>query len=77
MLGRLLDALFGCRHGRYSFPISARRGCHNEAASLTGIYIVCLDCGREFPYDWEKMEVIKTPSERHPYPHSLATKEAS
>lgn len=76
MLGRLLDAVFGCRHGRYSFPITARRGSlRNEAASLTGTYIVCLNCGREFPYDWKEMKVIKTPSEQRHYP--LATEEAS
>jgi hypothetical protein len=21
-------------------------------------YIVCLDCGKEFPYDWQKMKVV-------------------
>ena len=77
-MSKLLDAVFGCKHGRYSFPISVRYGSHrNEAASLTGTYIVCLNCGREFPYDWEEMKVIKTPSEQRHYLHSLATKEAS
>jgi len=76
MLGRLLDAVFGCKHGRYTFPITAHRGSRNKAASLTGTYIVCLNCGREFPYDWEEMKVIKTPSERRDYLRSLATEEA-
>ncbi len=78
MLGNLLDAVFGCRHGRYGFPITVRRGSRrNAAASLTGTYVVCLACGREFPYDWEEMRVIKAPSEHRHYPRSFSTKEAS
>jgi hypothetical protein len=30
------------------------------AASLTGTYVVCLDCGKEFPYDWKAMRVVRT-----------------
>ena len=26
--------------------------------SLTGTYVACLDCGKEFPYDWQEMKVI-------------------
>jgi hypothetical protein len=22
------------------------------------MYVVCLDCGKEFPYDWREMKVI-------------------
>jgi hypothetical protein len=35
-----------------------------QAAALTGTYVACLDCGREFPYDWQEMKVITSP-ERH------------
>ncbi|HWR16758.1 MAG TPA: hypothetical protein VN577_18170 [Terriglobales bacterium] len=24
----------------------------------TGTYIVCLDCGKEFAYDWKEMRVV-------------------
>lgn len=24
----------------------------------TGTYVVCLDCGKEFAYDWEQMKVL-------------------
>ncbi len=59
MFTNLVDALFGCWHKNYSFPITARRGQRRPAAaSLTGTYVVCLDCGREFPYDWREMKVI-------------------
>jgi len=78
MLGKLLDAVFGCWHSRYSFPITARPGTRrNQAAFLTGTYVVCLDCGKEFPYDWKEMRVISTQSEQRQYLRSLATKEAS
>lgn len=52
--------LFGCSHKRCSFPLTAR-GAHRrtEAASVTGTYVVCLDCGKEFPYDWQAMKIIR------------------
>jgi hypothetical protein len=78
MIGKLFDAVFGCWHGHYSFPISTRSGSRrSQAASLTGTYVVCLDCGRELPYDWQEMRVIGTPSEQRHYVRSLATKEAA
>ncbi len=63
MLATLLDALFGCSHRNYSFPITVRRGERSRAASVTGTYVVCLDCGKEFPYDWKHMRVISQPQE--------------
>ena len=65
MIAKLVDAFFGCRHSRYSFPVTVRRGGRRTAAAaLTGTYVACLDCGREFPYDWQEMKVITSP-ERH------------
>lgn len=66
MIARLYDAVFGCRHSRYSFPVTVRRsGARRpQAAALTGTYVACLDCGKEFPYDWNEMKVITSP-ERH------------
>ena len=76
MLGKLLDAFFGCWHSLYSFPMTARTGTRrSQAASLTGTYVVCLDCGKELPYDWKEMKVIATRSEQRHYLRSLATKE--
>lgn len=58
MIANLLDVLFGCCHKRYSFPITVKSSHRrNEAASVTGTYVVCLDCGKEFAYDWEQMKV--------------------
>jgi hypothetical protein len=82
MITKLVDALFGCGHNRYSFPITIRSRSRNKArpstaASLTGMYVVCMDCGRELPYDWQEMKVIGTPSEARLYARNLAAKQAA
>ena len=65
MIAKMLDAVFGCRHSRYSFPVTIRGTARRpQAAALTGTYVACLDCGREFAYDWHEMKVITSP-ERH------------
>jgi len=60
MFADLFDMLFGCWHGNYSFPITSKKASSNRshAASVTGTYVVCLDCGKEFPYDWENMKLL-------------------
>jgi len=59
MLGDVFDLLFGCTHRRYTFPITAKPGQpRTGAAALTGTYVACLDCGKEFPYDWKLMKVV-------------------
>lgn len=56
---RLFEAFFGCSHKRCSFPITVRgKQRRSEAASVTGTYVVCLDCGHEFPYDWNQMKLV-------------------
>jgi len=78
MMARLIDAIFGCRHSRYSFPVTLRgKARRPKAGALTGTYVACLDCGREFPYDWQEMKVITSQSERRQYMAALATKEAA
>ena len=63
MLANLLETLFGCSHRNYSFPRTVRRGARSVAASVTGTYVVCLDCGKELPYDWKSMKVVSLPEE--------------
>ena len=54
MVVKIFDALFGCWHKRISFPQTSKRGQRRcEAAMHTGTYVVCLECGAEFPYDWK------------------------
>lgn len=78
MITKLFDSLFGCWHSNYSFPISVRPGPNrNAAASLTGIYVACLDCGKEFPYDWQEMKVLEMPSVGRSRVAGLATKHAA
>jgi len=61
-MSKLLDLLFGCRHKRHTFPMSAKPGQRrSEAAAIPGMYVVCLDCGKEFAYDWQQMKMILSP----------------
>lgn len=54
----IFDALFGCWHKRTTFPLTSRRGERRSGASQKGTYVACLDCGKEFAYDWQKMRVM-------------------
>ena len=64
---KLMDVLFGCPHKRRTFPISTRPGQkRSEAARITGTYVVCLDCGREFAYDWREMKIVLAPGTMAP-----------
>jgi hypothetical protein len=78
MVARLFDALFGCWHTHYSFPLTIRPGSRrSRAASFTGTYVVCLNCGRELPYDWQEMRIVTDAEGRSAGVRSLATKEAA
>jgi hypothetical protein len=80
MIGKVFDALFGCSHQHYSFPrsVGRRAGIRRAgAASLTGTYVACLDCGKELPYDWDAMKIVGSAAESRKYLHALAAKEAS
>ena len=50
MLQSVLNAVFGCSHRRTTFPLTPGRG-----GSRT--YVACLDCGKEFAYDWAAMRI--------------------
>ncbi len=76
MFSRVFESFFGCWHSRYSFPITLKRGRHSAAALVTGTYVVCLDCGKELPYDWKQMKIVAPEGERVAVP-SLATKEVA
>ena len=78
MIVQLFEAFFGCKHSHYSFPITVRPGSHrNSAALLTGTYVACLDCGREFPYDWHEMKLITSLAQERNRLPPLAAKAAS
>jgi len=67
MLEKMLN-LFGCRHAHLSVPFSMETARQNQAhldwaeelPSGCSHYVVCLECGRRFGYDWSEMKVVKT-----------------
>ena len=76
MLSKVLDAMFGCRHSRYSFPVTIRATSRrSNAAARTGTYVVCVDCGKEMSYDWGEMKGAETRPQESA--RSLVTKEAA
>jgi hypothetical protein len=59
-----------CAHRRLSQPFST--ATHSSTAHVQGTsalswenmpaaghYVVCLECGQKFPYDWEKMRIVR------------------
>jgi hypothetical protein len=76
MFSKLMDAMFGCRHARYSFPITVRAGSRpGRTIQRTGTYVACLDCGKEFRYDWQEMRIVGSQAKESG--RSLVTKEAA
>jgi predicted transcriptional regulator len=58
MLNSLLNALFGCSHKRTTFPLTpSRRPALSANATRRATYVVCLDCGKEFDYNWKEMRI--------------------
>ncbi|HUE03856.1 MAG TPA: hypothetical protein VMR62_30155 [Bryobacteraceae bacterium] len=57
----LADWLFGCGHRRTTFPMTLRDCAGGESRNRTQCetYIVCLECGRHFAYDWTAMQIAK------------------
>jgi len=78
MIAKLFDSLFGCWHSHYSFPITVRRATQRNGAVLRmGTYVVCLDCGKELPYDWHEMRILDQPPEHRDRLRDLAAKQAA
>jgi hypothetical protein len=60
MLHSIFNSLFGCSHQRTTFPITPGRrnaAFSVPAATPANTYVVCLDCGKEFAYDWQSMRI--------------------
>ena len=68
MLRKFLQLVgMSCRHRHISHPFVAASGgapsrSHDwEAVSGDeGHYVVCLDCGKRFSYDWSAMRIVKS-----------------
>ncbi len=67
MLERILQLLaVKCRHKHTSQPFSAAApvsgpssGSWTDVGSPATHYVVCLDCGRKFQYDWQNMRILR------------------
>jgi len=46
-LAALANLFCGCSHGKTTFPITLQ----------ASTYMVCLECGRQIPYDWSRMRI--------------------
>jgi len=57
MLQFFLNTIFGCSHAHTTFPLTPGRKSPAPSATRNGTYIVCLDCGKEFAYDWDGMRI--------------------
>jgi hypothetical protein len=54
MLSSIFQRLFGCSHKRLTRPITPVRKPGVPSGETS---VVCLDCGRQFAYDWNHMRV--------------------
>lgn len=45
----------GCRHSRWSFPMVTGENAADHAPATALPHVTCLECGREFWYDWKRM----------------------
>jgi hypothetical protein len=76
VISKLMEAMFGCRHARYSFPMTVRPGSRRGLSTQRmGTFVSCLDCGKEFRYDWREMKIVGSASKE--VSHALVTKEAA
>lgn len=67
MFGKILQMLsISCKHKNISQPFAAvsftkasSKSADWDAVSPSGKhYVVCLDCGKQFNYDWNKMRIV-------------------
>jgi len=71
MFQSFLNLVFGCSHARTTFPLSPSwkiGGIAKSVANRHGTYVVCLDCGKEFAYNWADMRLGEPVNARRPAP---------
>jgi len=59
MINALLSVFFGCSHRNTTFPLTTggKFSARSSNAKSDRTYVVCLDCGKEFQYDWNEMRI--------------------
>ncbi len=65
MIDSIFNMVFFCAHRNTTFPLTPTRndGPSPPVAARTGTYVVCLDCGKEFPYNWRELRIERPESE--------------
>ena len=58
----MIDSLFNpfrCKHARTTFPMTPvrKKSADGRNEAPPDMYVVCLDCGKQFSYDWENMRI--------------------
>ncbi len=53
----IFERVFGCSHKRTTFPLSRVRKSSAAREAAKHAYVVCLECGAEFDYDWQAMKI--------------------
>ena len=62
MIGSIFKSVFDCSHRRLTWPITPVR---NPGVPSGETYVVCLDCGKQFAYDWDHMRLGKLIERSH------------
>jgi hypothetical protein len=62
MIDTVLNLLFRCSHGRLTRPVTP---VSKAGVPAGGTYVVCLDCGKQFPYDLNEMRIGKPLEKSH------------
>ncbi len=54
MIDTVLNLLFRCPHRRLTRPVTP---VSKPGVASGETYVVCLDCGKQFTYDWDRMRI--------------------
>jgi hypothetical protein len=57
MINSLLGMVLGCAHKRTTFPLTPSGRSNLSEGARSGTYVVCLNCGKEFEYNWKEMRM--------------------
>jgi hypothetical protein len=59
VIDSVFNLLFRCNHERTTFPMSPvrKKSAGGQDETPAEMYVVCLDCGKQFVYDWEHMRL--------------------
>jgi hypothetical protein len=73
MINSLLSMIVGCAHKRTTFPLTPSLRSKLSEGARSRTYIVCLNCGKEFEYNWKEMRISNPVGEFAVAPGALQT----